>query len=115
MGTVLAWQDSAAWRQQQEAALSYIKGDKPSTFSSQNVQHTTQQALPRSAILILILSAFWGSRGFTRRLEAPNGAEEREGRETDLALLFVVLSVYYPLYPILTARRQETPSLTLIR
>lgn len=38
--------------------------------------HTTQQALPRSAILILILSAFWGSRGFTRRFEAPNGAEE---------------------------------------
>lgn len=37
--------------------------------------HTTQQALPRSAILILILSAFWGSRGFTRRFEAPNGAE----------------------------------------
>lgn len=41
--------------------------------------HTTQQALPRSAILILILSAFWGSRGFTRRFEAPNGAGE--GRE----------------------------------
>ena len=45
--------------------------------------HTTQQALPRSAILIL--SAFWGSRGFTRRLEAPNGAgEAREGRVAEL-------------------------------
>lgn len=47
--------------------------------------HTTQQALPRSAILILILSAFWGSRGFTRRLEAPNGAgEARKGRVAEL-------------------------------
>lgn len=29
MGTVLAWQDLDAWREQQEAALSYIKGDRP--------------------------------------------------------------------------------------
>lgn len=60
--------------------------------------HTTQQALPRSAILILILSAFWGSRGFTRRFEAPNGAGEgREGRETELAGPLLALPAHHPL------------------
>lgn len=76
------------WAQPWDCSLrqAWGSGRAPGTslIHSRVPAHTTQQALPRSAILILILSAFWGSRGFTRRLEAPNGAGEARERVAEL-------------------------------